>query len=105
MKVSYPYSSQQKFRDVTNEREDVVKAMSNSMDDIIVNVYECKGTVIIFSQNNVSKHVSISNISRSVHEWEAGYAIARILKVKTRDVSIYITESDVVHIHYPPLLG
>lgn len=100
MKVNYPYSSKQNFREVTNEREDVVEVIRAQMKDTLIEVYECKDTAIIFSQNNESKHASISNGSRPVQEWEIGYAIARILKVKTKEVDIYITENDVVHIHY-----
>lgn len=100
MKVNYPYSSQKSFREVTKDRNDVVEAASTLIKDAVIKVYECKDTCIIFSQSNESRHTSISNGSRPVQEWEIGYAIVRILKVKTKEVDIYITENDVVHIHY-----
>lgn len=100
MTIQYPYSKNPIFRDITKERSDVVQAVANTSKGINVKVFEFKGTCIIYSHYNETQHASLSNESRPVEEWEVGFAIAKILKVKTRDTNIFVTENNVVHIHH-----
>lgn len=99
MKIKYQYTKNQTFREITKEREDVVKIIENPLEGGTTKIYERKGTCIIFSQNNKSKHASISNLSRPVQEWEIEYAVGQILRAENENLSMYMTKSGVIHIH------
>lgn len=77
MNINYPFAKERMFRDITKQREDVVKITANSLEGVTVNVFECKGTYIIYSQSKEAQHASISNVRQPVKDWEIGYAIAR----------------------------
>lgn len=96
MAIIYPFS-EKTFRDITNERVDVVKIATGFMGST-VRVYECKGTVIIHSENKESSHASISNENGQVKEWEIRYAIEHILKRNVTTVNIRVSETGVIHI-------
>jgi hypothetical protein len=85
------------FRDITKERVDVVTIASGFMGGA-VKVYECKGTVIIHSENKKSSHASISNERGQVKEWEIRYAIEHILKRGLTEVNIKVSNIGVIHI-------
>ncbi|WP_155592188.1 hypothetical protein [Lysinibacillus cavernae] len=96
MAIIYQFSNKT-FREITNERINVMKIATGFMGGI-VKVYEREGTVIIHSENKKSSHASISTKNGQVKEWEMRYAIEHILKRNVTDVSIRVSDTGVVHI-------
>lgn len=101
IKLKNPFSKQHTFRDITKNRQDIVKiASGQSTEDVITRVHQCNETIIIHSKNDETNHVSISNSKGYgyVQEWEIIYAIDRILKVENKDVIMYVGKTGVIHL-------
>lgn len=92
-------SNKRKFQEITKGRPGLVEKISNSFfDDVIVRIYERKGTVIIHSQSEKSGHASVSNPYRGIQEWEVRYAIEHVLKEE--NVNRYLDRnSGVMHLN------
>lgn len=100
MTVKYQFSNQQKFRDVTKQKPDVIKVVTADLsDDVITRIYECKETAIIHSKNSTSNHASISNAYDFIQEWEITYAINRILKEEYENVTMFVGGNGVIHLY------
>jgi len=92
-------SNKRKFQEITKGRPDLVEKISNAFfDDVIVRIYEHKGTVIIHSESEKSGHASVSNPYRDIQEWEIEYAIDHVLKEE--NVNRYLDRnSGVIHLN------
>ncbi|ODV57474.1 MULTISPECIES: DUF1827 family protein [Lysinibacillus] len=92
-------SNKRNFQEITKGRPDLVEKISNAFfDDVIVRIYEHKGTVIIHSESEKSGHASVSNPYRDIQEWEIEYAIDHFLKEE--NVNRYLDRnSGVMHLN------
>lgn len=94
------------FLDITKERPDVVKIVSETLPhDIITKVYECNESRIIHTKNYKTNHASISNSKgyEYIQEWEIAYVIEHILEVDIEDVIMYVSRNSFIHIRVKEL--
>lgn len=102
IKFINPFTNQRNFRDITSERQDVVKIASSDLpDDAVTKVYECKETRIIHSKTANSNHASISNSKGFgyVQEWELRYVVEHILKEDYEKVCMLVGGNGVIHLY------
>lgn len=87
------------FKEVTNKRPDVVEILKRNIgsNEVKIRLFECKDTSIIYTDNGVQSHVSISNIKRKVKQSEIDYACKHILK--TKKVNIFQGRNGVIHLY------
>lgn len=91
-----------KFINVTKNHTNVVKMMEKTMGEgKTVKFYDCKheGTRLIHTYNKVYQCASLSSPNGKIKESEIKYAIEKILKTNLEDVSIFLSDTGVVHIH------
>ncbi|MEM5014132.1 DUF1827 family protein [Niallia taxi] len=88
-----------KFKEVTQESNEVISVVNNNDDSIDTKVYSNNDTCIIYSTDYRVQHLSISNPKRKVKDSEINYALFRIMKAKLEDVHIFMTRTGVIHMH------
>ncbi|MBT2254008.1 DUF1827 family protein [Priestia megaterium] len=88
-----------KFKDVTTERTIVFSMLKNqSSKNKIVKIFSNGATKIIYRNNGINEHVSLSNLKRGVKKREIDYAIKNILKTNPKSTKISLKSNGVVNI-------
>lgn len=90
------------LKNISKKEEGYVQFLENHLGNgNKVKIYQLnKTTRIVYSNNGINEHLSMSNHTRVVREVELQFAVEKIMKLKEGNIRMRKSDTGIIHLYY-----